>query len=86
MNIEEIKNYRLNLELIFKLPKDDKKIIMDLFRSLEDSIARLDSSAFGISFGNTTSNVILAEVLFNTLKNNNYLQTLRDENLEKLIR
>jgi hypothetical protein len=87
MNLEEIKRYQLNLDLIFKLPKDDKKMVMNLFDDLQSSLLRVqgNSNTFGLSYDNQQVTDLLIEVLFNSLKDNKYLVTRREENLEKIL-
>jgi len=72
----------LNLEKIFKLSSQDKAIVMSLFNELMDCFY----GDKGMNFpGGIKVDFIRANVIYNTLINNDYLVTKRESNLDKVL-
>lgn len=78
---DEVMDRQLNLDKIFKLPEDDKKIVMGLFQELLDSFY----GEKGMDIGGLRVDHIRASVIYNTLIDNDYLVTKREANLNKVL-
>ena len=77
-----ISKRQLNLDKIFKLNTDDKKIIMDLFNDLLNSV----NGTTGILMtGGMKVDYSRACIIYTTLVNEDYLVTRRELNLEKIL-
>jgi hypothetical protein len=79
---DEIMERQLNLDKIFKLPEDDKQIVMSLFQELLDSF--YGEKGMDIAGGLRVDH-IRASVVYNTLIDNDYLVTKRESNLDKIL-
>ena len=72
----------LNLEKIFKLSSQDKAIVMSLFGELMDCF--YGDKGMNLP-GGIRVDFIRANVIYNTLVNNDYLVTKRESNLDKVL-
>lgn len=77
METYDILDKHLNLDKIMSLSSEDKKIIMDLYNQMQESFREL-------SLGDTT-HFIRFKFTLNTLNEYGYLDTRREENLDKLL-
>lgn len=79
---DQMMSRELNLEKIFKLSSQDKAIVMSLFNELMDCFY----GDKGMNFPDGIKvDFIRANVIYNTLINNDYLVTKRESNLDKVL-
>lgn len=78
--IEKMSGMQLNLDKISKLDNDNRKIIIDLFNDLIDSINGTKGGFLGSKY-----DPIRSQILYNTLTENDYLITRREINIEKIL-
>lgn len=81
--VEEMFKMQLNLDKIFKLPIEDKRIILDLYDKLINSFVSPGFASFPA--GGMQFDMISANVMFNTLTENGYLVTRREKNLDEVL-
>lgn len=75
--IGEINNSQLNLEKLFKLNDVEKNIVYSLYKELLNE--------FKTSGRTLDINMLKIISLFNTLRNNDYLITNREKNIDSVL-
>lgn len=80
--IENLPKMQINLDKLSKLDNDNRKVIIDFFNSLMNSINGTSGNMFP---GGSKYDIIRAYVLYNTLTENEYLITRRESNLNKIL-
>lgn len=80
--IENLPKMQINLDKLSKLDNDNRKVIIDFFNSLMNS---LNGSSGNMIPGGSKYDIIRAYVLYNTLTENEYLITRRESNLNKIL-
>lgn len=75
--IGEIDNSQLDLDRIFKLNDVEKSIVCSLYKELLNE--------FKTSGRTLDINMLKVVSLFNTLRNNNYLITNREKNIDSIL-
>ena len=75
--LNELPNLQLNLELIFKLYDTDKSFIFSIYKDMLHEL-RMSGNVLDM-------NMMKISSIYNTLRNNNYLITNRERNIDELI-
>jgi hypothetical protein len=77
---------QLNLTKIMALPKEDKKIIIDLYNQMHDAINGEMGTFGGFALpGDVKVDVLRFNLIYNTLTEYGYLVTRREKRLDDVL-